>query len=212
MRISIIAAASLDLAFQQIPVGSNLLHYLSQPKNSLGSKEKDRIFSERFSACLEARVSYEDASDFLQKKFGSPDLGYVPQDAGVLKKRFSVMGHNNRAYEIALMGNPVVPILEEFASLDPCFSLLYAVKMFLHHYPYKARDYRGMLPFGSNVIMAVNAIDGFEPKVEESKPSFQDHVRLMVLTNRLADKYGMTTLAINDLLYLEGRALSKHTA
>jgi hypothetical protein len=212
MRVSIIAAASLDLAFQQIPVGSTLLHYLSQPKNSLGSKDKDRVFSERFYACLDARVTYEDAPVFLQKKFGSPDLGYVPQDAGVLKKRFTVLGHNNRAYELATIEYPVVGILEEFASLEPCFSLLFALKMFLHHHYKVAIHYRGMLPFGSHVIAAVNAIDGFEPKVDEGKPSFQDHVRLMVLTNRLADKYGMTPLAINDQLYLEGRALNRRTA
>jgi len=58
-----------------------------------------------------------------------------------------------------------------------------------------------MLPFGGGVIEAVNSIWG---RTMKGSPSLQDHVRLMEMTNEIADKHGMTTIAVNDLLYLEG--------
>lgn len=198
---SIIEIASLYEAFRKIPVGSNLLHYLSQPKTSK-SPDEDRLFAEKFYACLYERVA--DVSSYLLLKYGSGDLSYVPQDAGVVKKKLSVMCNNNRAYELAVKTWPTRFDLEEFSRLDPCWSLLFSVKLYLHHHEHHAMEYRGMLPFGGGVIESINRIWGRNAK---ARPTHQDHVRLMNMTNELADKLGMTTIAVNDMLYLEGMKL-----
>jgi hypothetical protein len=196
--VSLIDVASLNEAFRKIPVGSNLLHYLAQPKTSM-SADKDRLFAEKFYVCLYERVAK--VTDFLQERYGSGELCYVPQDAGVVHKKIMVITNNNRAYELAVKIDPTVQDLEEFAKLDPCWSLLFPVKAYLHHHFSVAKDYRGMLPFGGGVIEAVNKIWN---RTMKGSPSFQDHVRLMAMTNEIADKHGMTTIAVNDLLYLEG--------
>jgi len=200
---SLIEYASLLEAFRKIPVGPNLLHYLSQPKTSQ-SPEKDHIFSEKFYECLVERVS--DVTSFLTERYGDGMLAYAPQDAGVVKKKIAVMRNNNRAYELAVSPGLSVSSLEEYARLDPCWSLLFPLKVYLHHHVGAAKGYRGMLPFGGGVIEAINQIWGDEYQIE-GRPTVQDHIRLMVMTNDNADKRGMTTIAVNDELYLEGMML-----
>lgn len=201
--VSLIDVASLNEAFRKIPVGSNLLHYLAQPKTSM-SADKDRVFVERLYACLSERVSKLDVEAFLTSRYGDKELCYIPQDAGVVHKKIHSMSNNNKIFEIAVKLDPTVKDLEEFSRLDPCWSLLYPVKMYLHHHFHIAKDYRGMMPFGGGVIEAVNKIWN---RIMKGSPSFQDHVRLMAMTNEIADKHGMTTIAVNDLLYLEGMKL-----
>ena len=196
--VSLIDVASLYEAFHKIPVGSNLLHYLSQPKTPM-SPDKDRVFAEKYYACLHERVVC--ITPFLLEHYGDGDLCYIPQDAGVVKKKIMVMANNNRAYELAVKRDPTLQDLEEFARLDPCWSMLFPLKAYLHQHFGVAKDYRGMLPFGGGVIEAVNSIWG---RTMKGSPSLQDHVRLMEMTNEIADKHGMTTIAVNDLLYLEG--------
>jgi len=204
-HVSILDVASLNRAFMKIPVGSSLLHYMSQPKTSQG-EEKDRIFSLKFLACLYHRI-FEGVCDFLKNTFGSPDLNYTPQDAGIVKKRLRVMANNNRAYELACLDHPTVRDLEEFASIEDCigWACLFPVKMYLHHHPYVAAQYRGILPFGAGVMEALKKID-FE-HAPKGRPTYAEHIRLRDLTNKIASSRGITTIAVNDDLYLIGMKL-----
>lgn len=204
-HISIIDIASLNNSFLQIPKGSNLLHYLSQPKTSQGV-EKDRVFSYRFHICLSRRIT--EVTDFLQNFVGSPDLGYVSQDSGIVKKRLKVMANNNKAYALASKDYPTVEELREFSMIDDCagYACLSALNVYLHHHPDAAALYQGFLPFGSGVVEAVRKIEQFEHSSKDN-PTYSDHVKLMNLTNAIAASRGTTTIAVNDDLYLIGMKL-----
>jgi hypothetical protein len=85
---------------------------------------------------------------------------------------------------------------------EPGWSTLFPLKLFLINHPDLAKKYRGMLPFGSQVIKFYNEVPLGE-KIT-STPSFKDHVRLMDFTNALADQTGSTTVSLNNEMYLEG--------
>ncbi len=198
MSSSIIASASLYLAFRDITLGSNLCHYLSLPNNGYSNK----VLSEKLYGYLSMRVPFDTINE---------PLGYAPQDSGILKKRFKVMCNDNEAYILAMKENLSLGEIEAWSKREPCYATLKPVKDYLSHHPELIALYRGMLPFGKNVIATVNAIEGYAPRVL-STPSFSDHVRLMELTNGIADRTGFTSLYVNDQFYLYGKKLVAHQA
>jgi hypothetical protein len=203
-HVSILDVANLNDAFLKIPRGSNLLHYLSQPRTSQGP-EKDRVFSEKFYACLSSRLT--EITDFLMNTYGSPDLNYTPQDSGTVKKRLRVMANNNQAYQLASLSHPTVKDLEKFAAIEDCvgWACLFPVKMYLHHHPDAAVQYRGLLPFGGGVMDALKKTN-FE-HAPKGRPTYAEHVRLRDWTNAIAASRNTTTIAVNDDLYLIGMKL-----
>jgi hypothetical protein len=134
-----------------------------------------------------------------------PNLGFASQDTTIFKKRFDLLATNNRAYQIAVKTNPSVEELEEFSFIEPGWSTLFPLKIYLMFHPKDAMQFRGMLPFGSEVIKFYNQSGMGEIK---GTPNFRDHVRLMEMTNFLADHYGCSTATLNNEMYLEGQKIT----
>jgi len=127
----------------------------------------------------------------------------------IFTKRIKLLTSNNKAYELAVKINPSAKDLEEFSKIDPCFATLFPVKAYIHDHPEIAADYRGMLPFGREVILYFNSIVSSDMIVKGS-PSFKDHVNLREITNRKAALMGMPSITINNVMYHFGRIIRKH--
>jgi hypothetical protein len=174
-----------------LPTSNRLLDYLAWSNNP-GFDAK---------ACLEAmsnRVSSTDPA--------SHDFNFKSWESKIFSKRMNLLASNNKAYEIATKFNPTTTNLEDFSKIDPCFSTLFPGKIYLSDHPDQAMEYRGMLPFGREVVAYYNTI------VEESwlidgSPTFKDHVRLRDLSNRKAIFMGVPTITINNLMYQFGKKI-----
>lgn len=174
--------------FEKFPRGPNLLHYLTLPLVHLTN------LSEFITECykhLKNRTPFSDV----------PKLGFPPQETGIFKKRFDVIRTNNKLYSLALISKPTIQNLTDFAEIDPCWSLLWAVKLYLHHNLELAKDYYGILPLGSAVIQCFNSLQEYQIS---GTPTYVDHKTVQEFTNRYAHATGCTPLYINDLMYLEG--------
>jgi len=169
------------------PVGPDLIHYLAQPRAHSTQFDYATAYRE-----LRGRTHEDDMSP----------LGYAPTDYTVFKARYRHLANNNTAYRIACKRNPTVPELEKFASTRPQWAILWPVKVYLQHHMALAREYRGMLPFGSEVIRFLNERMGMELPVT---PSATDHVMLRDLSNGMAEALGIPTVVVNDVMYILGR-------
>lgn len=163
----------------------NLLHYLARPRCNMEG------VAEKALQAFKRRIPFTECS-----------LGFAPQDSKIYKKRFQLLNHNNRAFQIAIKENPTIEELEEFSLIEPGWSILFPLKAFLHDHPKMAVKYRGLVPFGKTVMAFFNALEIGEPV--KGTPSFGDHIALQELTNKLADLHGCSTILINNLMYLEG--------
>lgn len=174
----------------QYGLGNKLLHYLARPRMSVNNfcfRECCRY--------MEKRMSFEKLPTAL---------GFAPQDASVFKVRFNFLAGNERAYALAVKPNPTVEELAEFGLKRPCWSILYAVKNYLWQHPDEAKAYRGLLPLGSEVTRFLNTVDQWS---YGSGSNTADHVRLMNLSNQIADALNLPSVTVNDLMYLRGRSL-----
>lgn len=115
--------------------------------------------------------------------------------------RIKLIAENNRAFELAMIRNPSVEDVEAFSCLRPCYSILKPVKDFLADHPDIAKGYRGMQPFGQPVEAFLVRLSSLGVSVPVKGSTFSDHVRLRDITNYLADMTGMTTVAVNTLMY-----------
>ena len=168
---------------------SNLMSYLSW------SPSKNFKYDE----CYEALVSRTPPKDL-------PPLGFAPHEKNVFVSRAGLIATDNEAYMIAMRPNPGISELNRIGEIKPSWSILMAVKAYLWDHPETAKEYRGLQPFGSEVTRFYNAIPGIT-KVGP-QPSFKDHVDLMNLTNRYADLTGLTPVAVNTWMYLEGKDMA----
>ena len=171
---------------RQCPMGANLIHYLSQQRSSSGS--------------FDWKLAYEEMNDRTPEgEMGN--LGYAPQDSTIFKARYKLMSSNNTAYRIATKSHPTAEELEKFASTKPQWSILWPVKLYLQHHLEVAREYRGFLPFGSEVISFIkNAM-----KCDISPtPTAQEHIYLRDLSNGMAAALNIPSIVINDMMYILG--------
>lgn len=136
------------------------------------------------------------------------DLRIEPHREKVIKTRFDLIALDNQAYELAVKVDPFVEDLEAFAQIKPCWSILFPVKMYLVDHPEVAKEYRGLQSFGSEVIKFYDSVIEEQFKIDKRSPNYQDHLRLQEMTNRYADLLGMTPIAVNTLMYLEGKEMS----
>jgi hypothetical protein len=123
------------------------------------------------------------------------------------KRRFKLLNSNNKAWELAVKLNPTIQDIEIFSALDPCFANLFPVKCYLSDHIDLLRDYKGMLPFGREVIKYYNSIVSSGMTVKGS-PTFKDHVNLRELSYRKAILMGVPTITINNLMYHFGRTMN----
>jgi len=164
---------------------NNLLSYLARPR------------------CFIEGVAEKAVEHFRRRTpFTECHLGFAPQDSKIYKKRFQLLNHKNRAFQIAIKENPTVEELEEFSMIDPCWSILFPLKAMLHDHVELAQVYRGFLPFGRTVIAFFNSLDIKDPI--KGTPTFKDHVDLQELSNKLADLYACSSIIVNNEMYLEG--------
>jgi len=169
-------------------IGDNLLHYLAWSSSQTFKAE------ECYEAMLNRRTPYEPQLRF----------GYDQWEFNIFANRFKLLESNNKAFELATRVGPSVAALEDFSNIDPCFSTLFPVKRFIADHPELASAYRGMLPFGREVIACYNYITPPEYAIKGS-PSFRDHIRLRDISNKKALLMGMPSITINNLMYQIGR-------
>ena len=188
-RTSLVDLISLQKSFEENHgYKKRLIDYFAQPRIHLGASH------ETFMAkCLENLVK---RTPFDQL----PQLGFAPADMSIFKKRFSLASTDNFAYSVLMNDNPSIPDLERFSYLLPGWSVLFPLKAYLIFHPEKAREYRGLLPFGSEVVKFFNATIG----TAKPTPTFQDHIALRDYTNALSDHLGISTVMLNNEMYLEG--------
>jgi hypothetical protein len=127
-----------------------------------------------------------------------------PWESKTFTKRFKLLESNNKAYEIATRLNPSAAALEEFSNIEPNFSVLFPIKRYISDHPEIASAYKGMLPFGKEVLMYYNHIVRTEWQIKNS-PTFKDHVRLRDVSNRKALLMGIPSITINNLMYQFGK-------
>lgn len=123
-------------------------------------------------------------------------------------RRFKLLNTNNKAYDLAVKRDPTASDLEEFSRIDPCFANLYPVKWFVLDHPELITGYKGMLPFGREVVKYYNAIVPPAKKVKGS-PTFKDHVNLREISLRKSILMGMPMVTINNLMYWFGKEMNQ---
>lgn len=180
------------LGYSNIPFSNNLITYLAW------STSED-FNSDTCLTLMSARIHPSDTSIL--------SLGYYDWEEKIFNRRFKLLSSNNKAYEIATRPNPTVSDLEEYSQIDPCFATLYPIKQYLSNHIEMSVEYRGMLPFGREVVRYYNTIVPTDLRVKGS-PTFRDHVSLRNISNRKAILMGVPTLTINNLMYQFGRMMS----
>lgn len=182
-----------DLGESSIPQKDDLLSYLAWSNN--------RKF--------DAASCYKSMKSRMAPK--DPDLphfNFNHWESKIFCRRLNLLASNNRAYEIATKKNPSISHLEDFSKIDPCFSTLYPIKLFLIAHIEMAPGYRGMLPFGREVVKYYNTLYPDEGYIGGT-PSFKDHIHLRDLSNRKAILMGVPSITINHLMYQFGRLLNE---
>jgi len=171
-------------------LGNNLLMYLAYSRNP-GYDHK---------GCCDAMIDRQGPDNL-------PYFGWKTFEQSMFLKRFRLLCSNNRAYALARKDNPTTQDLEEFSYLDPCFSNLSPVVQYLIDHPELAREYKGLLPFGREVVKFFNTMTPPEWRIKGS-PSFKDHIRLQEISNRKAILMGLPTVTINSMMYQFGRLIN----
>jgi hypothetical protein len=181
-----------DFNQYQYGIGNNLIHYFAHPR----IPQPTFIFAN----AINSFVKRQHAESLDQMRM-------APQDVSIFKKRAGLLATNNAAYYIASKEYPAVQELYDFSLIQPCWSILFPLKHYLLHHPETARNYRGLLPFGSEVVKYINKMIKNKPKPVLASPDVADHVFLQQITNSMSDFTGMTTVTINNVMYLEGRKI-----
>jgi hypothetical protein len=125
----------------------------------------------------------------------------------IFARKFKLININNKAYEIAIKKDPTVKDLEEFSMLDPCFANLYPIKWYILDHLQLIPEYKGMLPFGREVLKYYNTIVPPERNIKGS-PTYKDHAYLRDISLRKSILTGMPMITINNLMYWFGKEIN----
>jgi len=153
----------------------------------------------KLAECREAMINRQDPNNL-------PHFNWKSFEQAMFMKKFRLLGTNNRAYTLALKSNPTVQDLEEQSYLDASFANLSAIAKYLLDHPLLAKEYRGLLPFGREVIKFYNTIVP-ESSLVKGSPSYKDHIRLQEISNDKAILMGIPTVVVNGLMYQFGRKI-----
>jgi hypothetical protein len=179
----------VDIDFSEFEVSDYPIDYFSYPRinhNSFNFKKAKKLFRNR-----------EQWGDDMTQ------FGFAPQDCSIFKRRIQFICHNNEAFSLLSKANPTISELGRASELDPCWSNLFPIKVYLLHHPRVAREYRGMVPFGSEVTKYYNSIPWI-PKRVTGSPTYTDHVNLRNISNDLSDHLGWSTVIVNNAMHIEG--------
>jgi hypothetical protein len=161
-------------------------------------------FAEQLYVGMTNRLNFDDAVKAYNFKFH-------PRETTVFKTRFDTLSSNNKAFRIATSTSISVADCEDFSYIKPGWALLFPLKMSLIAHPQLARNYFGFLPFGSEVIAWFNFVmadQKFSRNYQVgTQPTLADHVLLQDYSKTLAIHHGMTTVAVNHYMYMEGKKL-----
>lgn len=154
---------------------------------------------------------YEECYRDMYNRIHPDDMSYYtiyPYEKQIFIKRFKFLNSNNLAYELACKVNPTVTDLETFSRLEPCFSILFPLKCYLMDHPDLKLQYKGMLPFGREIVRYYNSLVPPEDSIKGS-PTFKDHLKLNKITLRKASSMNMPTVTINNIMYWLGKEMSQ---
>lgn len=140
-----------------------------------------------------------------------PNANFAPNDARIFEKRFRLMANSDRFFIIASKINPTATELEELAVIGYGWSVLFAVKLYLVDHPDIARAYKGLMPYGAPIKAFVNSLKS-RPKEITGSPDLRDHVYLQRISNQMAGVLGVTSVVINNYMYLQGERLISRAA
>ena len=170
-------------------IGNRLIWYLALPRIDVTT------FSHK--VMIENMIKRRHPEDSLK-------ANCAPQDVGIFKRRMNRLAADNTAYRLAMKENPTVQDLEEISYLDASWSWLFPIKHYLMQHLDLAKDYKGLVPFGGEVIKFCNTLTE-RLHVIPLTPDYDDHVWLQEITIREALLSGMPTIEINNLFYLFGK-------
>jgi len=161
---------------------NRLLDYLADSDNKKFNKEL--CIKE-----LEKRVQHQHTSPFHFNNY----------EATRFTARFKLV-QDNKSYELAIKEYPSVKDLEElsYCKYSTCWSVLFCIKRYLCDHPDLAKQYRGLQPFGRQVAASFKALTNINVG---TSPTLQDHIKLRDITNYLSDMTGLTTVAVNTLMF-----------
>lgn len=147
---------------------------------------------------------YEDCLDGLIRRVpwkDSPQVGFLPQEFRRFQAAFELISSSNRAYDLAMAEDPDCAAINEFIYLRVGFVTAYTGKKYVMNHPDMVKDYKGLLPYGGFVKLSFNALSSEQVK---GTPSVRDHVMLRDMSNFLADQHGITSMAVNNWMFLTG--------
>jgi len=170
-----------------------LMPYMAIPRSDVNNFEED--------TCLEM-LHNRSTLEIAEK--GGIRLGFAPPDSSVFKLRLNFFAGNDQAYKIAMSLYPTAKNLEILGYKKPCWSILFPIKNYLWHHPAIAREYRGLLPIGLEVLKYLNEVDGVN---KYESPDLRAHMLLRDMSNQMADALGIPSITINDIMYLKGTQL-----
>ena len=150
------------------------------------------------------RLCYQEMSNRIQT--GTSHYNFNSWESPIFTRRIKLISSNNKAFDLAMKVAPTAEDLEEFSRIDPCFATLFPVKCYIADHLELAKDYKGMLPFGREVIKFYNTIVPADQVIKGS-PTYRDHINLRDLSNRKAILMGVPSITINNLMYQFGRSM-----
>ena len=179
----------VDLVAGYTPPSHNtIMGYLPWSSNRIGRENAQMIF--------EAFIHRTKPEDLPQFNINSNEVF-------VFRNRAKVLANDNESYQLALKEQPTVADLKRFGEINPSWSFLFPVKLYLLFHPELAKDYDGLQPFGAKVAAYYNALinDTGLPQVGQ-QPTLLDHVGLANITNTMAKLSGKTSVWINSEMYV----------
>lgn len=150
----------------------------------------------KYDVCRDALINRVPWSEF-------PQVGFLPTEFHKFRIYAELMHADDRAYDLVTSEGIGVEGLDEICRSKISFPVCYAVKVYLMNNQELVRGYRGMQPFGGPVKAAYNELVSEEHRVSGT-PTYQDHLSLRDVCNKLADIIGITPCTANNLLYLRG--------
>lgn len=179
------------LLFLDTPASNRVIDYCVEPRINHSSLRKDLCLHD-----LENQVPWDSSSQFH----------FAPADFQIYHKRYE-LNQNPRVHALWMKRNPNQFDLDEVSYLTHGWAGLFPLKLYLLHHPDLAKLYRGLLPFGREVIAFYKKCNANLNPLSGVTPNYQDHLKLQIFTNLMATHLGITSVMINNFMYLEGRRL-----
>jgi hypothetical protein len=181
----------IDLVSNYDPPSTNtLMGYMPWSSNPTARKNAPLIF--------DAFVSRTKPEDLPQFNINSNEVF-------VFRSRAKTFANDNESYLMAMKFQPTVSDLKKFGELNPSWTFLFPIKLYLLFHPELATEYDGLQPFGANVAAYYNAlVENTALGRVGTQPSLHDHISLANITNLMSRLSGKTPVWINSEMFIDG--------